>query len=290
MVLWIFPPAGTMLKNLMALTRRKFLSYSGAAGIAAVTGYSLWEARDLQVVEFTIPVNRLPASFDGLRIALLADFHYGAFIPLGYVRSAVEKTNSLGADLILLLGDYVHYHAKYMHDVMTELGRLTAPLGVYAIRGNHDNIAGPIITSQELRRNGLKELTNTGAWITRDTDRIWLCGIDDMGTGFPDVQAALREAKTEDVAILLSHNPDIAETLADPRVSLVLSGHTHGGQIVLPLIGAPIVPSSYGQKYLYGPVVAPHTRSFVTRGIGAAFPPLRLNCPPEIALLTLVPA
>jgi len=274
----------------MALTRRKFLSYSGAAGIAAVTGYSLWEARDLQVAEFTIPVNRLPESFDGFRIALLADLHYGAFIPIDYMRSVVDQTNSLGADLILLLGDYVHYRAKYLPAIMAELGRLSAPFGVFAIRGNHDNIAGPLETSQEMQRNGLQELTNKGTWITRDSAKIWLCGIDDMATGRPDVTAALGETKPDDVALLLSHNPDIAETLNDPRVSLVLSGHTHGGQIVLPIIGAPVVPSSYGQKYLYGPVVAPHTRCFVTRGVGAAFPPLRWNCPPEIALLTLVPA
>jgi len=274
----------------MALTRRKFLRYSGAAGVAAVTGYSLWEARDLQIAEFTVPVDRLPASFDGLRVALLADLHYGPFISRDYLRATIDQANALGAELILLGGDYVHYHAKYIAGVMAEMSRLAAPLGVYAVRGNHDNHASPIITTQEMIRYKIPQITNTGIWLTRGNERLRVCGVDDLRTGFPNLKAALGDTKPEETALLLSHNPDFAETLTDSRVGLVLCGHTHGGQVCLPVIGAPIVPSDYGQKYLYGPTAAPHTRVFVTRGVGAIFPPVRLNCPPEIALLTLVPA
>lgn len=274
----------------MDLTRRKFLRYSGATGVAIVTGYSLWEARDLQIASFTLPIQRLPDAFAGARISMLADLHHGPYLSREYIREVVAKTNALEADLTVLVGDYVYRRAKYIPAVMEELGRLTAPLGVFAVRGNHDNNASPAVTSQELARNGLRELTNTGTWLNRGDGRLWLAGVDDLATGFPNVAEALGETPATECAILLSHNPDVAETLKDPRVSLVLSGHTHGGQVRLPLIGAPIVPSSYGQKYLYGPTAAPHTLAFTTRGVGTIFPPVRLNCPPEIALLTLVPA
>lgn len=272
----------------MSITRRKFLRYSGAAGAAAVTGYSLWEARDLHIAKFDLPLTRLPEAFNGLKIAFLADLHLGPFISQEYLRSVIDKVNGLGSDLILLGGDYVYREAKYMAAVASEMGRLTAPMGVFAVRGNHDNKANATLTSHELKRNGIQEITNTGVWLIRDDSRLRLCGVDDLQTGKPDLQAALGDMIEEETALLMTHNPDFAETITDSRVGLVLSGHTHGGQVCLPFVGAPIVPSQYGQKYVYGPVTAPYTKVFVTRGVGAVFPPVRLNCPPEIALLTLV--
>jgi len=274
----------------MNLTRRKFLRTSGLAGAAAAAGYSLWEGRDLVVSRFTIPVPRLPGSFAGLTAAVMADLHHGPFFSLDYLGGAIERANGLGADLILLVGDYVYHQARYIPGVMAEMGRLSAPLGVYAVKGNHDNRASAVMTSQELARNGLKELTNTGVWLRRGEERLRLCGVDDLLTGRPNIEEALGETNGYESAILLSHNPDLAERVSGSRVGLVICGHTHGGQINLPVIGAPIVPSKYGQKYVYGLAEAPNTRVFTTRGVGAIFPPMRVNCPPEISLLTLTPA
>ena len=139
-----------------------------------------------------------------------------------------------------------------------------------------------------LAGSSIRELTNTGTWIENGGERLRLSGVDDLWNGTQDLDAALADATDSDACVVLCHNPDYVESLRDPRVSLVLSGHTHGGQAVFPVIGAPIVPSAYGQKYVRGLVQAPATQVYVTRGLGTITPPLRFCCRPEISLLTLV--
>ncbi len=134
---------------------------------------------------------------------------------------------------------------------------------------------------------GLPELRNTGLWLERGPALLRLCGVGDLWTDRQDLDAALDDATDRDAVILLSHNPDFAETIRDRRVGLVLSGHTHGGQFVLPGWGAPFVPSEFGQKYLYGLVQAPVCQVFITRGVGTISPPVRFLCRPEIVLITL---
>ncbi len=141
-----------------------------------------------------------------------------------------------------------------------------------------------------IREFGIQDVANTGCWLHCGASRLRLAGVDDLWHGQPDVQAALGDATLEDATILLCHNPDYAETLTDPRVRLMLSGHMHGGQIYLPGYGAPWIPSRYGQKYLHGLVQAPVTQVFVSRGLGVVALPFRFAAPPEINLLTLVRA
>jgi len=271
-----------------SLTRRKFLrKLTAAAILTASTGWSLWQARELAVKPFTISVARLPPSFNGLRIAFFSDTHHGIFFPLSYIEEAVRLANELQPDLILLGGDYVYHSAAYIAPVMAVLGKLQAPLGVYAVRGNHDNRINPTLTSRELLRNGIHEITNGGIWLERGSDRLRLCGVDDVCTGSPNLVKALEGTSGYETALLLTHNPDFMEFVRDPRVILGLCGHTHGGQVRLPLIGPPIIPSAFGQKYAYGLAQAPTVRVFVTSGVGAIFPPIRFDCPPEIAHLTL---
>lgn len=271
------------------MTRRKFLAYAAkTAAASALVGYPLWEARDLRVNEFAIAVPRLPAGFDRMRVALLADMHLGPFIPGSFVKEAVDRTNALQPELILLGGDYVYRSAAYIPEVMKILGGLKAPLGVYAVPGNHDNRASRPLTSKELERNGIPEITNSGRWIERGGSSLRIAGLDDLWTGRPHLRSALGDAGPDDAALLLMHNPDFVEGLSDPRVVLALCGHTHGGQMNLPLIGSPIIPSAFGSKYAYGEVQGPSVPAFVTCGIGTVFPPMRINRPPEIAMLTLM--
>ena len=134
----------------------------------------------------------------------------------------------------------------------------------------------------------LPDLNNTGVWLEHRGDRLRISGVGDLWTDSQNLPAALGDATTDDAVLLLSHNPDFVETLRDPRVGLVLSGHTHGGQVIVPGFGAPIVPSRYGQKYLHGLVQGPCAQVFVTRGVGTISPPVRFFCRPEVVLITLV--
>ena len=140
--------------------------------------------------------------------------------------------------------------------------------------------------------HGIRELSNTGTWIEKQGQRLRVAGVDDLWEADQFLDLALADTHDDESAILLSHNPDYVEQIDDPRVGLVLSGHTHGGQVVLPLVGAPRVPSNYGQKYLHGLVKTPVTQVYITRGVGSIGPmdlPVRFCCPPEISLLTIVP-
>jgi predicted MPP superfamily phosphohydrolase len=272
------------------ITRRKFLKSAAmtAMGGALGIGYGLMEAKWLHVVEVTLTVPNLPDPFKGKRVAFLADLHHGAYVPLHYIAHAVDMAQALNPDLILLGGDYPDRGVQYVAPCIEELGRLHAPLGVYAILGNHDHYDGcqPHV-SAALHKARIPELTNRGLWVEHEGARFWLCGVDDFWRGVQDLPAALGDTTRDDAVILLSHNPDYVEEIDDPRVGLVLSGHTHGGQINIPVIGAPVVPSLYGQKYVHGLVQGPMAPVFVTRGIGTIIPPIRIACRPEIVLATL---
>lgn len=138
-----------------------------------------------------------------------------------------------------------------------------------------------------MRTAGIMDLTNTGLAVRRDNVALHICGVGDLWQEKQHLGRALEGCRHADSALLLSHNPDYVERIHDERVGLVLSGHTHGGQCVFPVIGAPILPSRFGQKYASGLCRGPVARVFVTRGVGHSFPPFRINCPAEIALLTL---
>lgn len=138
-----------------------------------------------------------------------------------------------------------------------------------------------------MQANEIVEMTNSGVWLERRGARLRLSGVGDFWEDVQDLDQALGDTEPSETAILLSHNPDFVENLTDRRVGLVLSGHTHGGQVVLPIVGAPRVPSSYGQKYLHGLVKTPHTQVFVTRGLGTVTLPVRFCCRPEVMLITL---
>jgi predicted MPP superfamily phosphohydrolase len=272
------------------MNRRTFLKAALAATVptpVVAASYGLIEASWVSIERPTLPLPRLPQAFDGLRVAFLTDIHHGPYVSLDFVRGVVRTTLSLEPDLVLLGGDYSSRESKYIAPCLDVLGGLRAPLGVFAVLGNHDYWHGRDETRTGLKAAGITELTNTGVWLMRGASLLRLAGVDDLWRGTPDVPAAVGDATTADACLLVSHNPDVAETLRDPRVGLMLSGHTHGGQVIVPGYGAPIVPSRYGQKYLRGLVDAPVTRVYVSRGLGTVSPPMRFGSRPELTLLTL---
>ena len=273
--------------------RRSFLRNAlglGAAAVAVptlVAGYGFAEATRLHIDRQTIAVPRLPAAFRGLTVAFVTDIHHGPFVSEADVAAVVRTTLALAPDLIVLGGDYSLRDGKYIAPCFELLGALSAPLGVYGVLGNHDYLHGLAETRAAMARAGVVELTNRGVPVTLGGATLHLAGVDDLWHGAPDVAAALRGVPASAACLLLSHNPDVAETLRDRRVGLVLAGHTHGGQIVLPGYGAPLVPSRYGQKYAHGLVEAPETQVYVSAGTGMTVLPVRVGCRPEITRITL---
>ncbi|MBY0457313.1 MAG: metallophosphoesterase [Gemmataceae bacterium] len=273
------------------MNRRLFLKATLAAaapGAVGVAAYGLFEAGWLEIARPKITVPHLPTAFDELKIAFLTDIHHGPFTPLDYVTTAVRTTLALQPDLILLGGDYSLKDGKYIRPCFGVLAALKAPLGVFGVLGNHDYAHGLALTREGFSHARICELTNGGVWLERGASRLRLAGVDDWWRGAVDVRSAIGSATAEDACLLLSHNPDVAEGLRDTRVGLMLSGHTHGGQVVFPTGGAPFVPSHYGTKYLKGLVRAPNTQVYISRGLGTSGAPVRVCSRPELTLLTLL--
>lgn len=250
--------------------------------------YGFAASTNLKIDRQTLTLRNLPANFQGMTVAFVTDIHHGPFVSLDYVAGIVRTTMTLNPDLIVLGGDYSHRDSKYIAPCFDILKCLSAPLGVFGVLGNHDYMHGERLTRDGMKKANVTELTNSGVWLARHGERLRLAGVDDLWHGRPDLTKALADTRLTDACVLISHNPDFAETLTDRRVGLVLSGHTHGGQIVLPGYGAPITPSQYGQKYTHGYVEAPATQVYVSAGTGLSILPVRVNCQPEITLITLV--
>ena len=208
----------------------------------------------------------------------------------------MATTNALQPDLVLLGGDYVqrrrtlYPQGNQRHLIAPGVGvlaALRAPLGRFAVLGNHDHKVSAMLTRRALADAGCTDLTNTGVCLERGGATLHLCGVDDLSTGKPNLRRSLREVGERDACLLLTHNPDFVERVRDPRVDLVLSGHTHGGQVYFPGLGAPTTASRFGQKYRAGLVQGPSARVYVSRGIGTIGLPVRWGAPPEVTLITL---
>lgn len=242
-----------------------------------------------------------------LRIAVVTDLHMGEpFMGLARLRRIVKRTNGLGADIIVLLGDYAAGH-KFVtkpvpiDDTAKELKKLSAPLGVYSVLGNHDwwddpaaqkAKKGPIIAQLALEKQGIKVLENDALKIDVGDEAFWLLGLGDQiafrrlnWVGVDDLPATMAQITDDDPAILLAHEPDIFPTVSS-RVALTLSGHTHGGQIRI-FGWAPVVPSRYGNRFVYGHVHKQGRDLVVSGGLGCSILPIRLGSVPEITVVEL---
>lgn len=276
------PPAKTTRRGWL---KRTFLY--GTAAIAAGVGYSAVEAGWLTMTNQRIAIPGLPAEFRGLRIAQLTDIHHGPFTGLDFISRAIQLANEQQPDLILITGDYSLYERKYVMPCIRELGNLRAPLGVYSIPGNHEYYKGIHTYHDALRLTDIRDLTNQSVILRRNGAELALAGIDDHMMGRPNIAQAMSAVKSDLPTILLSHNADAILNLSDPRVKLILSGHTHGGQISIPFYGPPYLPGHYQAPYYAGLYQTPTSQIYVSRGIGTIFPPLRFNAPPELTILEL---
>ncbi len=268
----------------MAVSRRTALKALAASGIGAVTGsaaYGFFYGREaLQLSTVDVPVSGLPAELSGLRIGLVTDVHRSRWVSADDVAAAVALTMSARPDLIVLGGDYVTWGDRQYVDAAAEsLSGLAAPLGVFAILGNHDDDHDMPVA---LAKQQVQVLRDARTRVAIGTAAIELVGIRFWTKRQADIAALIKDAK--DPVVLLAHDPRRLTEAAALNIPLVLSGHTHGGQVVLPGAGA-----IAARKF---PVVSGLARSgrttlFVSRGVGTVYVPIRLNCPPEVVLLTL---
>jgi len=293
------------------LSRRSFLKLS-IGGILSGAAFSLLsglyalriEPRWVEVTRPGIPLRRLPKALDGFTIAQLSDIHVGPYVSPQDVRMAIQMVNALKPHLIVITGDFVYHSARYSAACAQELASLKAPYGVYAVLGNHDVWTDVDEVVRNLRSAGVKVLRDEAQAVEVNGSRLWLLGAEDtgftgfMGASFGDFRAMwqetadalarlLNEMPPGEPKVLLVHNPDFTEMVPPGEVDLALCGHTHGGQVRLPFIGAPIVPSCFGQKYAAGLVDNGRTLVYINRGLGIIYPPVRFNCRPEITLLVL---
>ncbi|MBM3189132.1 MAG: metallophosphoesterase [Chloroflexi bacterium] len=276
------------------ITRRQLLMAAGpgllggAVALAGGYGYATHvEPGWLAVERVRVPLASLPPALEGLTVALMSDLHLGRYTPLDRIVRAVRVVNCLAPDLVLLGGDYVLHSAELIHALAPALAELSPRLGIYAALGNHD-----LWTDAETIRGGLEGvgipvLVNEGRLLGAGGEGLYVAGLDDGWSGLPDLDRALADCPAGCLVLLLMHEPDWADRWAgDERVALQLSGHSHGGQVRLPGIGAPVLPL-YGRKYDAGLYRVGAMWLYTTRGIGVIGPPVRLACRPEITEITL---
>jgi hypothetical protein len=242
----------------------------------------------LPVVEqVAVPVSGLPAALSGLRIAQMSDFHAGRHVHPESIRRAAQMAMALNPEMIALTGDFIHRQVSYARGCADALSILRAPLGVHAVLGNHDYWRDAACVVTELRRAGLPPLRNEARLLSRGGAPLYVVGVDDVRFRRADVARALRGVPSDATKILLVHEPDFADYVSVRGIAIQLSGHSHGGQICLPN-SRPLLMPSGGRKYAVGLNRATGGHwVYTNRGIGVAMPPIRLNCPPEITLLTL---
>ena len=253
----------------------------------------------LELNQFEVPVTGLPPAFAGFRIVQLSDFHCSRQVTSDYLGEAVELALEQRADLAVLTGDFVHKGYRYVHDVGRALGRLKAPSGVYAVLGNHDfsvrNALGfrryrhlHRAVADTLAEHGIQVLRNETVSLARGADRLYLTGIEDLWSRVCDPERALAGLSPEVPRIVLAHNPRTVECLNGHRCDLMLSGHTHGGQVHLPGVGRPTLGKN-ARRFAAGLYHFNNTYLYVHKGVGFGFR-FRYGVRPEVAVATLVNA
>ncbi|MCR8643888.1 metallophosphoesterase [Paenibacillus sp. N1-5-1-14] len=279
------------------LSRRQFIKWGfGATAAAAIAGgsYAIWGERfNYETKKVELPCKRLPSSLDGLRVAHISDTHLGFFYNLDQLKPVVEKLNALEPDLICFTGDLFDHIVENAKECSALLRTLQAPLGKWACLGNHDYEAKVRAVKSVLTEGGFRVLQNEHERIRAGAggDFLTIAGLDDSLVGRPNMKATLHNMDSQAFTILLSHESGVADQALEYPIDLVLSGHSHGGQVRIPLVGAVFVPQM-GDTYIMGHYMlqrdqSPPLHVYVNRGIGTTHLPIRFLCRPEITLITL---
>ncbi|MGA7219114.1 MAG: metallophosphoesterase [Candidatus Sulfotelmatobacter sp.] len=280
---------------LLPSTRRHFLIAAAAAGAVAVAGDATFlEPNRPHLVrkEFLLP--RWPERLQDFTIAVLSDFHYDAYFSVHPLHAAIPVVNDLHPDLIVLPGDFVSVPligndakgALAADPCARLLRQMSSANGLWAVLGNHDEGTDPEHVTRALQAENIQVLANQSQAIELDGARFWLAGVSDVLSRSADLTKTLRRVPSDEPVILLAHEPDFADEASRYPIDLQVSGHSHGGQIRLPLL-PPLYLPKMGKKYVLGTYQVGPLPLYTTAGLGTVGIPMRLNCPPEITLLTI---
>lgn len=293
------------------IDRRSFLKgMAGVLGVSALgvgKGYANTDKNEIVLERVAVTIPNLPEAFRGFKIAQLSDLHSSPLVTREHLRAAANLAANENPDLVVLTGDYIghkmrthlaethEFDREYVDNIVQALSGLNPPHGIFSVLGNHDFWSGPDATQYIIERfsegMGARWLRNDSVELQQGRDRIQLIGVDDLWQDSFSLRTAYKKVDPERTRILLSHNPDVNEEFQwSPGLSaeLILSGHTHGGQVVLPFIGPPFLPGINNKKFIGGLVKEKEIQTYVTRGIGHLVVPLRFNCPPEVSLIELI--
>ena len=282
------------------LTRRDFLKLlrTGAIdlGLLAIGGAAwgfLIEPDRVSVETVPVKLSRLTPAFFGMRIAQISDIHMGGWMNTERLQHVIELITKQKPDILLLTGDFLLGHEfnsgteTNLQELIDVLSPLTRSIPSFGILGNHDYWTDANAVREMLKNCGITELRNSVFSLSRGSEVLHLCGVDDIWEGAARLDEVTRQLTDDSAAILLAHEPDFADVSASTnRFDLQVSGHSHGGQIVIPLIGPPVLPH-LGRKYPAGLYQVGNMYQYTNRGVGMARLPVRLNCPPEITIFNL---
>ena len=288
------------------IDRRRFLRYGVRGAVVATLGKGFYNTTSsmIELMERPVSLSSLPVTFKGFTIGHLTDFHSSLIVSGDHIATSAKLVMGKKPDMIALTGDFISgsmkflsgsvgsFNKSYLDKLVDALSSLSAPMGIYGVLGNHDFWSGPeavtAITGELSKNIGVVWLRNKNVRLTKGGRSIDLLGVDDYWEESYSLKKAYGGLTDSSVKILLSHNPDVNENIKpDMKIDLILAGHTHGGQVALPVIGAPFLPSSFGQKYRQGLVRDNARQTYISRGVGHLLAPVRLNCAAEATVITL---
>lgn len=274
-------------------TKKQFISYSALvfSGVLLLVYAVFVEPGQLVVQRQAIRLPHWSPALNHLKVAVLTDLHVGCLsVPVSKLRRVIDTTNRESPDLIVMLGDFVASHGRRSalkpEEFVHELSALKAKYGVYAVLGNHDWWYNGEEVRNELQRANIHVLENQSVQLKVNDVSLWIAGLADQWTRTPNITLAVKSVPVGSPCLMLMHEPDLLRDVP-ASISLSLAGHTHGGQVSFPIIGAPIVPTDLGSKFARGLIVEGEKHYFVSSGVGTSVLPVRFGVPPEICILDL---
>lgn len=241
----------------------------------------------IEIKNYTYSNNNIPSEFNNTKIAFLTDIHHSIFFSKQNLKELVEKTNLLIPDIILLGGDYIDKDNNKIETFFNQAKNFKAPLGVFAVLGNHDRHIDENLSEKCLLKSGITPLDNNAVFIRKGKARIRLGGVGDSRTCTQNLRPTLKSTRNDDLIILVTHNPNYVKKMPKNRIDLMFCGHTHGGQISYRGIWSPTVLKGIDMNYLTGVKKKDSTTIIISNGIGTVGIPLRIWAKPQIWLVTL---